>query len=92
MPWVLVWAYAEDDPTVYETLTLEDGSFNFYNLPATKAGIQYIVFAQHYVIDEFDEEQIEVLAADTSTVMKDIHTNNNPQRVSLDLFSLAPVQ
>lgn len=91
LPYVKVWAYAQNDQTVYETMTLQDGTFNFYNLPATTAGIQYTIFAQYHLIDEFDPTQIETLAADTSTIMKaNAHTNSSPQRVFLDLFSLAP--
>ncbi|MCB0172126.1 MAG: hypothetical protein KDJ97_16375, partial [Anaerolineae bacterium] len=93
LPYVKVWAYAQSDPTIYETMTLQDGTFNFYNLPATSDGTKYLIFAQYHLVDAVDPTQIETLAADTSTIMRaNVHTNNSPQRVSLDLFSLAPVQ
>ncbi|MCB9098319.1 MAG: pilus assembly protein [Anaerolineales bacterium] len=89
LPYVKVWAYAQGDPTVYETMTLQDGTFNFYNLPSTPEGIKYLVFAQYHLVDAVDPTQIETLAADTSTILRDVHTNTNPQRVSLDLFTLS---
>ncbi|MCB0196959.1 MAG: pilus assembly protein, partial [Anaerolineae bacterium] len=85
LPYVKVWAYAQNDPTVYETMTLQDGTFNFYNLPAAaEEGTQYLIFAQYNLVDAADPTQIETLSADTSILMRVVHTNDKPQRVSLD--------
>jgi hypothetical protein len=87
LPNVKVWAYAENDNTVYETITLLNGEFNFYNLPATSAGIEYTIFSQYHLVQG---TQIETLAAETSTILKDTH-NDDSFRAFLDLFTLAPL-
>jgi hypothetical protein len=90
VPYVKVWAYEVNGNAVYETFTLQNGEFNFYNLPATAAGTEYLIFAQYNLIDPYDETQIETLAADTSIILKSTNDNNNPVQTFLDLFTLAP--
>ncbi|MCB9106908.1 MAG: hypothetical protein H6633_22085 [Anaerolineales bacterium] len=47
LPDVKVWAYSANDSQVYETFSIQGGEFNFYNLPATAEGTEYIIFAQY---------------------------------------------
>jgi hypothetical protein len=92
LPYVKVWAYTPGDNTMYETMTLPNGEFNFYNLPATAAGTEYVVFSMYHLVDIEDQSQIETLTADTKTVLKQgIHTLTTPQRVALDLFELIDI-
>lgn len=90
LPFVRVWAYAENDNTVYETYSIQGGQFNFYNLPATASGTQYTIFAQYYLVDPFNPSQIETLAADSSIILKSSNGDGNPATVALELFTLAP--
>jgi hypothetical protein len=91
LPYVKVWAYTPGNSTIYETMTLPNGEFNFYNLPATPAGTNYVIFSQYHLVDAFDPTQIETLATQTSAVLRlNLHTNNSPQQVFLDLFTLDP--
>jgi len=86
LPFVKVWAYAQDDPTVYETFTIQGGEFNFYNLPATASGKKYTIFAQYHLTQG---SQIETLAADTSVILKNSNGDGNPAQVFLNLYSLS---
>jgi hypothetical protein len=89
LPYVKIWAYTPNNATVYETMTLQDGAFNFYNLPASVAGTPYLIFAQYNLVDAFAPDQIETLFDDTSTILRqNVHTNDTPQQVSLDLFTV----
>jgi hypothetical protein len=87
LPYVKVWAYAEDNQMVYETFTIQGGVYNFYNLPATAPGTQYTIFAQHNLVQG---ASIETLAADTSIILKSSNDDGNPAEANLDLYTLAP--
>lgn len=88
---VKVWAYAPDGK-VYETFTIQNGEFNFYNLPASDEGITYIIFAQYYHKQgEGAGAQMLTLAGDTSILLTNNHTNDNPAQAFLDLFVLPPL-
>ena len=89
LPNVKVWAYAEDDQTVYETFTIQGGEFNFYNLPATGSGTQYTIFAQYFV---GQGAQVETLSADTSLILKNTNTDTSPAKAFLNLYTLDPLQ
>jgi hypothetical protein len=91
LPGVRVWAYAENDPTIYETFSIQGGEFNFYNLPATASGTQYTIFAQHVLVDPNDPNQIETLSANSSIILKSTNGDANPAKTFLDLYSLAPL-
>lgn len=80
LPGVKVWAYAQDNQNVYETFSIQDGEYNFYNLPPG----EYTIFAQ-YVLASGDAE---ILAADTSILLKSTNDDTNPARAFLSLFTL----
>lgn len=84
--YVKVWAYAEGNNTVYETFTLPNGDFNFYNLPATSAGTKYFLFSQHYLIE--GGVQIQTLMDDTTVQLRAANNNNSPAKAFLDLYTL----
>jgi hypothetical protein len=88
LPKVKVWAYAPSDNAVYETFTIQDGTFNFYNLPATAEGIEYDIFAQYHLRQG---TQIETLAANASILLTTANDDNNPAITALDLWTLAPL-
>jgi hypothetical protein len=91
LPYVKVWAYRPGDSTIYETMTLPNGEFNFYNLPAATP-TEYVVFSMYHLVDIEDPTQIETLTDDTRTVLnQNLHTLATPQRVSLDLFTLQDI-
>lgn len=85
LPYVKVWAYALNDPNVYETLTLQTGDFNFYNLPATPLGTEYMLFSQYHLTQG---SQIETLADEGSVLLKSTNTISNPVNTFLDLYAL----
>jgi hypothetical protein len=87
LPYVKVWAYAVNGQ-VYETFTIQNGEFNFFNLPASGPGIEYTLFAQYHQVDPNDPTQIETLWADATVLLQSIHTSANPQIVFLDVYSL----
>ena len=90
LPFVKVWAYRKDDPqnTVYETFSIQNGEFNFYNLPATDEGVEYFIFAQYYLVDPLDPSQIEILAANTSVILRNSNDFDNPALTFLNLNTL----
>jgi hypothetical protein len=88
---VKIWAYAPNGE-VYETLTIQGGEFNFYNLPATQEGIDYILYAQYYLVQYAGEEiQIETLANDIPVRLTTDHTDSDPFQTFLDLYTLDPL-
>jgi hypothetical protein len=86
---VKVWIYAENGD-LFETFTDQNGNFSFYNLPATAAGVQYLIYSEHHVVDVFDATQIETLATDTSVILKSSNTQSKPLIVDLDLYTIVP--
>jgi hypothetical protein len=92
LPYVKVWAYAQNG-AVFETVTLPDGRYNFFNLPATPGGVEYVIFSQYHLINNMvDPPQIETLTDDArTTLIQNVHTNTTPQQVNLDLFTLDPI-
>ncbi len=82
---VTVWAYAENG-ALNKTFTIQNGKFNFFNLPATPSGTKYFIYAEYHIIDPNDPNQIETLAANTTVLLKTIHTVQNPLVTRLDLF------
>jgi hypothetical protein len=85
---VKVWAYAPDGQ-VYETTTIQEGEFNFYNLPASTSGIEYTIFAQHVLVNPQAPTQIETLADSRSVILKTTNNNDNPVTTFLTLLTLA---
>jgi hypothetical protein len=86
---VKVSAYSEGGQ-LYETVTIQNGEFNFYNLPATTGGTTYFLYAEHFVIDALNPNQIEILAADSTAVVSTANTSANPALTRLDLFTISP--
>jgi hypothetical protein len=82
---VNVWAYAENG-TLYKTFTIQNGKFNYFNLPATPAGTRYFLYAEYFIVDPNDANQIQQLAANTTVLLKTSHTNQSPLITRLDLF------
>ncbi|MBN1218580.1 MAG: pilus assembly protein [Anaerolineae bacterium] len=80
---VKIWAYAPDDE-VYESFTIAGGLFNFYNLPATESGTEYILYSQYV-----PGSQTEVLAGDTTVLLTTANNDSNPVQTFLDLHTLA---
>lgn len=87
IPGVKVWAYSEGGE-LYETFTVQNGEFSFYNLPATASGIEYFIYAEHNVVDSSDSTQIETLTASTKVLLRSTNTAATPLTVNLDLFVL----
>jgi hypothetical protein len=84
---VKVWAYAPDGQ-VYETFTIQDGLFNFYNLPP---GVEYTVFAQYVLVNPNDNTQIETLAASGSVEVTGGNDDTTPATIFLKLITLEPL-
>jgi hypothetical protein len=87
IPGVKVWAYAEGGQ-LYKTTTIQNGEFNFYNLPASSTGIKYFVYAEHFFIDSKNPNQIQVFASDTSVIVTTANIETNPATARLDLFAI----
>ncbi len=84
---VKVWAYAEDGE-LYETLTIQNGEFNFYNLPATATGIKYHIYAEYYIQDPLDPSQVEILTDNKTVILRTTNNNGNPVTTKLDLYAI----
>jgi hypothetical protein len=82
---VKVWAYAENG-TLYQTFSIQNGKFNFFNLPATSAGTKYFLYAEYVITDPNDPSQIQPLAANTTVLLNTTNTAQNPLVTRLDLF------
>jgi hypothetical protein len=82
---VRVWAYAEGGD-LYETLTIQNGEFNFYNLPATTNGLTYFIYSEHHIISASDPNQIETLTANREVVLTSANNDANPVTIGLDLY------
>ncbi len=82
---VTVWAYAENG-TLYKTFTIQNGKFNFYDLPATASGTKYFIYAEYNITDPNDPTQIDTLAANVTVNLQTTHTLQNPLVTRLDLF------
>lgn len=82
---VKVWAYAEGGE-LYETTTIQNGEFNFYNLPATTSGIKYILYSEHHIVSSLDPNQIETLSTLSSVLLSNTNNNTNPVVTKLDLY------
>lgn len=82
---VKVWAYAEGGE-LYETTTIQNGEFNFYNLPATTSGIKYILYSEHHIVSSLDPNQIETLSTLSSILLSNTNNNTNPVVTKLDLY------
>jgi hypothetical protein len=82
---VTVWAYAENG-ALYKTFTIQNGKFNFFDLPATPTGIKYFIYAEYHIVDPNDPTQIETLAANTTVILRTSHTVQTPLVTRLDLF------
>ncbi|MCK6627128.1 MAG: pilus assembly protein [Anaerolineae bacterium] len=82
---VKVWAYAEGGE-LYETTTIQNGEFNFYNLPATTNGIKYILYSEHHIVSSLDPNQIETLSSLSSVILSNTNNNTNPVVTKLDLY------
>lgn len=79
---VTVWAYAENGD-FQKTFSIQNGKFNFYDLPAGKT---YFLYAEYTIEDPNDPSQIETLTASTQVTLKPEHTPQNPLETRLDLF------
>jgi hypothetical protein len=77
---VKVWAYAPDGK-VYETITIQNGEYNFYNLPPGT----YNIFAQHY---QQQGTQMATLAGDRTADLMASHTYDLPLVVDLVIYVL----
>ncbi|NJN95912.1 MAG: hypothetical protein HC875_18290 [Anaerolineales bacterium] len=82
---VKVWAYAEGGE-LQETTTIQNGEFNFYNLPATTSGIKYILYSEHHIVSSLDPSQIETLSTLSSVILSNTNNNTNPVITKLDLY------
>jgi hypothetical protein len=82
-----VWAYSEGGE-LYQTVTIQDGEFNFYNLPASATGITYYVYAEH--IFKGAGGQVEVVANHTTVLLKNNNNYNNPVVTALVLRDPLP--
>lgn len=82
---VRVWAYAEGGE-LFETVTIQNGEFNFYNLPSTTNGIRYFIYAEHHIISASDPNQIETLTANSSVILTSNNNDLNPVITRLDLY------
>lgn len=87
IPGVRVWAYAEGGK-LYETTTIQNGVFNFYNLPASNAGTKYFLYSEHVVVDSSNPNLIQSLVDDTSVILKSSNNSANPATTRLDLFAI----
>jgi hypothetical protein len=87
IPGVKVWAYAEDGQ-LYQTYTIQNGQFNFYNLPATAGGTRYLIYAEYHLTDPSDPTQIDTLSAEANVVLKTSNDGDNPVTTVLKLQSL----
>ena len=82
--WVKVWAYSQGG-TLYETFTIQNGVFNFFNLPASNDGIKYFLYAEYHIVDELDPSQVETLIGQASVILKNSNDGNNPVVTALKL-------
>lgn len=81
-----VWAYTEGGQ-VHETFTIQDGEFNFYNLPAGARGTTYLIYAEHHVINPQNGE-LESLVGHTRITLQPTHTQDRPLTTSFTLTAL----
>jgi hypothetical protein len=65
---IKVWAYAEGGQT-YQTVSIQDGRFDFYNLPAAATGTKYFIYAEHHVTNPLNGV-VETLVDNTSVILK----------------------
>ncbi len=86
---VKVWAYAEGG-TLYETVTIQNGEFNFYNLPATSTGTKYFIYSEYSVVDSRNPTLIETLVDDTAVLLTKFNDNSSPATAKLDLYAVSP--
>jgi hypothetical protein len=77
---VKVWAYAPNGE-VYETITIQNGEYNFYNLPPGT----YNIFAQHY---QQQGTQMLTLAGDRTADLMASHTYDLPLVIDLVIYVL----
>lgn len=82
---VKVWAYAEGGQ-LYETVTIQNGEFNFYNLPATIKGIKYFIYAEYTIVNPANPSIIDTFAANTTVLLTNANTDANPVKKRLDLY------
>jgi hypothetical protein len=83
---VKVWAYAESGQ-LFETITIQNGEFNFYNLdPVTTSGVKYFIYAEYFIRSSADPDQIETLTGNASVVVTSANNNTNPVITRLDLY------
>lgn len=83
-----VWAYTPGDDTLYETFTLLNGEYNFYNLPASTAGKTYYLFTEYDVVDPDDSCQIETLSASASVKLFTTNDDDFPAKADMHLYTL----
>lgn len=76
---VKVWAYAENG-ALFETFTIQNGEFNFYNLTPVNAnpGIKYFIYAEYFIRSSANPDQIEALTGNVSVVLTSLNNNTNP--------------
>jgi hypothetical protein len=66
-----VWAYSQGGDMV-ETVTIRNGEFNFYNLPADPGGTRYYIYAEHAFTGSGG--RVQVVANHTTVILT---PNNN---------------
>jgi hypothetical protein len=82
-----VWVYSEGGE-LYQTVTIQGGEFNFFNLPASATGITYYVYAEH--VFQGGGGQVEVVANHTTVLLKSNNDYNNPAVTTLVLRDPLP--
>jgi hypothetical protein len=87
IPGVKVWAYAEGGE-LYETFTIQDGQFNFFNLPAAPGGTKYFIYAEYNIVNPNDPSVVETLTDNTTVILKPNNDSTNPVTTRLKLQTL----
>jgi hypothetical protein len=85
IPGVKVWAYAEGGQ-LYETTTIQNGQFNFYNLPATSTGTKYFIYAEHSIVNPVNPNVIDTFATNVTILLTTANNDTNPVTTQLHLY------
>jgi hypothetical protein len=89
-PGLKVWAYSEGGE-LYETVTIQNGEYNFYGLPAKSFGVggtKYFIYAEQVIEDG---STVSVLATDRNVVIEADRVRE-VTGINLNLFEVARLQ
>lgn len=85
IPGVRIWAYAEGGE-LYETTTIQNGEFNFYNLPATSTGLKYFIYSEHSIVNPINPSVINTFTANATVLLRTSNNDTSPVTTQLHLY------